>query len=307
MNIGNPKTWFNALDAMWTTLEEYGGWPILSTPGSWNSSEFNWAESIIGLKEKFDTAALIDFRVLKNQENKILLLAPASTLIQMGGYAVDIYLKNFIMSITKELLELQDRSAINVTYLEEQASEIIAFHETVLNTRRNTMVDAKMENVTATFGFTQNQGYIALSTLQDMLNAYVYPETNKLNNQELLGKLLETNSTANSVKEHGTVFITDINHFMALSKVLSEASERSVANYLHFVMAYKMAPLTTARMHGYWEVLHQKLEGTKGTQEKYRFCVEMTYEKYSPILEYMYVKDDYMKTFSSKDDMEEVI
>lgn len=309
MDIGNSGTWENAMNIMWTTLEDYGGWPILYPKGTWNSSKFDFTNSLIGLQEKFATAVLFNIKVKqstkgKKEDNKILL-KPAHMFLGPVDLRSEWSLKEFIVNVVMELQRSQNRGTVNKTVVENGASEIFKVHNGLFNIWNNITADSSIKMIKNKYGFFGNQNYTVLSTLQNMIDKYVQPIQNKVNLRYILGHLFR-NVQPNKIQDHESIYVFNVNHLMAISKLISEIQEEALANYLHFIMVYKMAPLTTAKMYEFWESLHHKLDGTLGGKDKVRFCADITYQKYSTVIQHAYGKEGYYKSFSSDDDIKEV-
>lgn len=57
------------LKPVFQMLQLYGGWPILSPPGTWNATNFNWWRSMADLKRMFGTSSIFDIVVNQHLSN----------------------------------------------------------------------------------------------------------------------------------------------------------------------------------------------------------------------------------------------
>lgn len=133
-NATNNKT----LDIILEMLEKYGGWPILYEDGSWDSDRFDWMKSIVALQRELDTPTIFEVFIYQPTftswlENEIMIRDPiknknllAVSSENAGSSLAFLFsFKDFIVNISRELLEHSGRTNIDQTYLEKTAYAVI--------------------------------------------------------------------------------------------------------------------------------------------------------------------------------------
>ncbi|OXA51353.1 Neprilysin [Folsomia candida] len=278
------------LKPVFQMLQLYGGWPILSPPGTWNATNFNWWRSMADLKRMFGTSSIFDIVVnqhLSNPNFSTVHLQQPSLFLSRPYYInknnFPSYLtafKELIVNIVKELKSSPAISSfpnlsgpLNLKYIEAKAAEIVAFEEEIAKLSR--------DGVETQYGLRNFTATLTLNYLQAIFNNYTTPNsTNKvckdhiINGPMLFRKILKIimlkpscimdiklelkklldftfRTAGTTISETQLVSMSDTNYMGNMFELLSTTPVEVLANYLHFRMLSWVVSGTTAAMRGH--------------------------------------------------------
>lgn len=115
---------------------EYGGWPILYEKNKWKSDGFDWMKSVVALQRELDKPTLLDVYAYQNPDgntsmNIILLGKPSSKEVfkkywdPLKSFRIELACIDFIVNVSRDLMQYSGISNIDMVHLENQALSII--------------------------------------------------------------------------------------------------------------------------------------------------------------------------------------